>query len=73
MAMMASVDCFNGEDVATKVLPAITGSLVDREKLVREQAFRAMEMFVKRVEVYASQLVCKLFCICWIFELTVGS
>src|SRR5436190_1561023 len=43
MAMMASVECFSGEDVATKVLPAITGSLVDKEKLVREQAFKAME------------------------------
>ncbi|KAG9084350.1 hypothetical protein FRC06_004114 [Ceratobasidium sp. 370] len=56
MAMMASVECFSGEDVATKVLPAITASLVDKEKLVREQAFKAMEMFVKKVEAYASTL-----------------
>ncbi|KAG9099219.1 hypothetical protein FS749_001786 [Ceratobasidium sp. UAMH 11750] len=56
MAMMASVECFSGEDVATKALPAVTGSLVDKEKLVREQAFKAMEMFVKKVEVYASTL-----------------
>ncbi|KAG8765096.1 hypothetical protein FRC12_007683 [Ceratobasidium sp. 428] len=56
MAMMASVECFSGEDVATKVLPAVTGSLVDKEKLVREQAFKAMEMFVKKVEVYAATL-----------------
>ncbi|QRV93771.1 kinase-like protein [Ceratobasidium sp. AG-Ba] len=56
MAMMASVECFSGEDIATKVLPAVTGSLVDKEKLVREQAFKAMELFVKKVEVYASTL-----------------
>lgn len=56
MALMASAECFNGEEIATKVLPAITGTLVDREKLVRDQAFRAMELFVKRVEAYASQL-----------------
>lgn len=57
MALMASVECFSGEDIATKVLPAITGTLVDREKLVRDQAFRAMELFVKRVEAYAAQMV----------------
>lgn len=56
MAMMASVDCFTGEDLATKVIPAISGTLVDREKLVREQAFKAMEMIVKKVEVYAASL-----------------
>ncbi|KAB5588327.1 N-terminal kinase-like protein [Ceratobasidium theobromae] len=56
MALMASVECFSGEDIATKVLPAITGTLVDREKLVRDQAFRAMELFVKRVEAYAAQM-----------------
>ncbi|KAF8606368.1 ARM repeat-containing protein [Ceratobasidium sp. AG-I] len=60
MAMMASVDCFTGEDLATKVIPAVAGSLVDREKLVREQAFKAMEMIVKKVEVYAATLVCRL-------------
>ncbi|KAF8739684.1 ARM repeat-containing protein, partial [Rhizoctonia solani] len=56
MAMMASIDCFSAEDIATKVLPAITGTLVDREKLVRDQAFRAMDLFVKRVEVHAAQM-----------------
>lgn len=56
--MMASVDCFTGEDLATKVIPAISGTLVDREKLVREQAFKAMEMIVKKVEAYAASLVC---------------
>ncbi|KAF8706088.1 ARM repeat-containing protein, partial [Rhizoctonia solani] len=56
MAMMASIDCFSAEDIATKVLPAITGTLVDREKLVRDQAFRAMDLFVKRVEAHAAQM-----------------
>ncbi|KAJ1304280.1 hypothetical protein OPQ81_005440 [Rhizoctonia solani] len=56
MAMMASIDCFNAEDIATKVLPAMTGTLVDKEKLVRDQAFRAMDLFVKRVEAHAAQM-----------------
>ncbi|CAE6446754.1 unnamed protein product [Rhizoctonia solani] len=56
MAMMASIECFDAEDIATKVLPAMTGTLVDREKLVRDQAFRAMDLFVKRVEAHAAQM-----------------
>ncbi|CUA72943.1 hypothetical protein RSOLAG22IIIB_10416 [Rhizoctonia solani] len=54
--MMASIDCFDAEEIATKVLPAMTGTLVDREKLVRDQAFRAMDLFVKRVEAHAAQM-----------------
>ncbi|QRW21261.1 other/SCY1 protein kinase [Rhizoctonia solani] len=37
MAMMASIDCFSAEDIATK-------------------AFRAMDLFVKRVEAHAAQM-----------------
>lgn len=32
MAFMASVDLFDAEDCATKVIPNVAGSLIDREK-----------------------------------------
>lgn len=32
MALMATIDCFEPEELATKVLPAICPSLVDKEK-----------------------------------------
>lgn len=34
MAFMATIDCFEIEDVATKVLPNITFTLIDKEKWV---------------------------------------
>src|SRR5438477_13073234 len=33
MAFMATIDCFDPEDLATKVIPNIASSLVDGEKL----------------------------------------
>ncbi|RXK37790.1 SCY1 protein kinase [Tremella mesenterica] len=50
MALMATVELFDKDDLAGKVIPNMAFTLVDREKLVREQAFKAMNMFVKRLE-----------------------
>jgi SCY1-like protein 1 len=33
MAFMATIDCFDPEDLATKVIPSISSALVDSEKL----------------------------------------
>ncbi|KAF5370779.1 hypothetical protein D9758_002135 [Tetrapyrgos nigripes] len=56
MAFMACVDCFENEDLATKVIPNMSFAMVDKEKLVRDQAFKAMEMFVKKLETYTATL-----------------
>ncbi|XP_006460920.1 hypothetical protein AGABI2DRAFT_69620 [Agaricus bisporus var. bisporus H97] len=57
MAFMATIDCFEAEDIATKVLPNVTFTLIDKEKLVRDQAFKAIELFVKKLEEYAKTMV----------------
>ncbi|OWZ36136.1 SCY1-like [Cryptococcus neoformans c45] len=49
MALMASVECFDREDLAGKVVPNMSFTLVDKEKLVRDQAFKAMNMFVSKL------------------------
>ncbi|WVR00194.1 hypothetical protein IAU59_007336 [Kwoniella sp. CBS 9459] len=49
MALMASVECFDREDLAGKVVPNMAFTLVDKEKLVRDQAFKAMSMFMARI------------------------
>ncbi|WVQ84322.1 hypothetical protein IAT38_006474 [Cryptococcus sp. DSM 104549] len=49
MALMASVECFDREDLAGKVVPNMAFTLVDKEKLVRDQAFKAMNMFMGRL------------------------
>lgn len=56
MALMATVDCFDKEDIATRVIPNMAFGLVDKEKAVRDQAFKAIAMFVQKVEEYAATL-----------------
>ncbi|KAF9453912.1 ARM repeat-containing protein [Macrolepiota fuliginosa MF-IS2] len=56
MAFMATIECFEIEDIATKVLPHITFTLIDKEKLVRDQAFKTVELFVKKLEEHAKTM-----------------
>ncbi|KAN0090665.1 hypothetical protein V8E55_004231 [Tylopilus felleus] len=56
MAFTATGECFNVEDVATKVIPNIVGATLDKEKIVRDQAFKAMELFMKRLETHAAAM-----------------
>ncbi|KDQ53592.1 hypothetical protein JAAARDRAFT_183140 [Jaapia argillacea MUCL 33604] len=57
MAFMACVDCFEIDEIAGKVVPSVSPSMVDKEKLVRDQAFKAVEFFVKKLEEYAASMV----------------
>lgn len=50
MALMATVECYERDDLASRVIPNMAFALVDKEKIVRDQAFKAMTMFVKRLE-----------------------
>ncbi|KAJ7287403.1 armadillo-type protein [Mycena rebaudengoi] len=56
MAFMATIDCFEIDELATKVIPNMSFTLVDKEKLVRDQAFRAVDLFVKKLETHASTM-----------------
>ncbi|KAG7449615.1 ARM repeat-containing protein [Guyanagaster necrorhizus] len=56
MAFMATIDCFDIEDLATKVIPNMSPAMLDKEKLVRDQAFKAMEIFVKKLETHAATM-----------------
>ncbi|KAI0031234.1 armadillo-type protein [Vararia minispora EC-137] len=56
MAFMACVDCFEIEELAGKVVGVVCGALVDREKLVRDQAFKAVDLFIKRIEAHAASM-----------------
>nr|GAT57734.1 predicted protein [Mycena chlorophos] len=56
MAFMATIDCFDIEDLASKVIPNMAFSLTDKEKLVRDQAFKAMELFLKKLESHAATM-----------------
>ncbi|OCH90251.1 ARM repeat-containing protein [Obba rivulosa] len=56
MALMATIECFDAEDLASKVIPNMSSTMVDTEKLVRDQAFKTMELFIKRLEEHATTM-----------------
>ncbi|KAJ7594647.1 hypothetical protein C8J56DRAFT_927286, partial [Mycena floridula] len=56
MSFMATIECFDPEDIATKVIPNISSALVDKEKLVRDQAFKAVDLFVKKLEAHVATM-----------------
>ncbi|GAA6019640.1 hypothetical protein JCM11491_002836 [Sporobolomyces phaffii] len=50
MALMAGTDGWDKEDLAGKVIPSVGICLVDKEKAVRDQGFKAIDMFVRKCE-----------------------
>ncbi|KAG6369862.1 hypothetical protein JVT61DRAFT_13422 [Boletus reticuloceps] len=55
-AFTATSDCFDVDDVDAKVIPCIVGATLAKEKIVRDQAFNAMELFRRRQEVDAASM-----------------
>jgi len=55
-AFMANTECFEPDDIATKVLPAIVTTLIDQEKVVRDQAFKTLYAYLKKLETHVSTL-----------------
>ncbi|KAI1081478.1 ARM repeat-containing protein [Whalleya microplaca] len=49
MALAATSDYFGEDDCAARILPAICPSLIDKEKLVRDQAGKTMEVYLQRI------------------------
>ncbi|KAI1495930.1 armadillo-type protein [Biscogniauxia marginata] len=49
LALAATCDCFSEEECATRVLPSICPSLIDKEKLVRDQASKTLEVYLQRI------------------------
>ncbi|KAJ5714187.1 uncharacterized protein N7483_011368 [Penicillium malachiteum] len=49
LALGATIDVFTEDDCATKILPAICPALLDKEKLVRDQANKTLDLYLQRV------------------------
>ncbi|KAL4781536.1 armadillo-type protein [Aspergillus varians] len=56
LALSATVEVFSEDECATKVLPAICPSLLDREKLIRDQANKTLDMYLQRVRKFGNTL-----------------
>ncbi|KAH0613292.1 uncharacterized protein H6S33_009672 [Morchella sextelata] len=54
MALSATVDLFDETDCATRMVPAISPSLVDKEKVVRVQAAKTLEAYLQRIKTLTS-------------------
>lgn len=56
LALSATVDVFNEEDCASKVLPTVCIALVDKEKMVRDQASKCLDIYLQKVRKYVATL-----------------
>jgi SCY1-like protein 1 len=56
MALGATADVFSDDDCANRILPALCPCLVDKEKLIRDQANKALDVYLAKVRRSASSM-----------------
>ncbi|CAO3669348.1 unnamed protein product [Umbelopsis ramanniana] len=56
MALNATAEYYDALDCATRIIPCISLVLLDKEKPVRMQAFKTLDVFIKRVSVFAEAM-----------------
>lgn len=50
MALAVTGDYFTDEDCASRIMPAICPLLIDKEKLVRDQAIKTLDIYMQKVK-----------------------
>ncbi|KAI0134320.1 armadillo-type protein [Xylariales sp. AK1849] len=56
MALAATVDFFTDEDCAAKIMPVICPALIDKEKLVRDQATKTLDVYMSKIKKAAASM-----------------
>jgi SCY1-like protein 1 len=56
LALGATSDAFSEDDCAQRILPAICPCLIDKEKLVRDQANKTLDVYLQRIRKHASTM-----------------
>ncbi|KAI1748094.1 armadillo-type protein [Xylaria castorea] len=56
MALAATGEHFTEEECATRILPVVCPSLIDKEKLVREQANKTVDIYLQRIRKAAASM-----------------
>ncbi|KAF2793572.1 ARM repeat-containing protein [Melanomma pulvis-pyrius CBS 109.77] len=56
LALAATSDLFSEEDCATKLLPVMCPSLVDKEKIIRDQATKTVDIYLARIKKHAQSM-----------------
>ncbi|KAI9472439.1 MAG: hypothetical protein EXX96DRAFT_489692 [Benjaminiella poitrasii] len=56
MALNATSDYYDAQECAGKIIPAISMVLIDKEKTVRDQAFKVMTSFIDKIQKFANKM-----------------
>ncbi|KAI0873715.1 armadillo-type protein [Hypoxylon argillaceum] len=56
MALAATGEYFTEEDCAARILPLVCPALIDKEKLVRDQASKTMDIYLQRIRKAAASM-----------------
>ncbi|KAI8883737.1 hypothetical protein K501DRAFT_333114 [Backusella circina FSU 941] len=56
MALSATSEFYDPQDCAMKIIPTISIVLLDKEKPVRDQAFKAIQAFIKKTQDFADTM-----------------
>ncbi|PMD43945.1 ARM repeat-containing protein [Hyaloscypha variabilis F] len=56
MALAVTSDSFNEDDIANRILPSLCPSLIDKEKLIRDQSNKTMDIYLQRIRKFASTM-----------------
>lgn len=56
LALSVTGDCFSEEDTALRILPAICPLLIDKEKVVRDQAVKTLDVYMQKIKKAAADM-----------------
>lgn len=56
MALAVTGDYFSEEDCAFRILPAVCPSLIDKEKLIRDQASKTVDIYLQKIRKAAASM-----------------
>lgn len=56
LALSVTADSFNDDDCANRILPALCPCLIDKEKLIREQTNKTMDVYLQRIRKSAASM-----------------
>ncbi|KAK6217588.1 hypothetical protein QIS74_07702 [Colletotrichum tabaci] len=56
MALGVTGECFSDEDVALRIMPAVCPLLIDKEKVIRDQASKTMDVYLQKVRKAAASM-----------------
>ena len=57
LALGATLEFYDATEIAQRIIPACSHILIDAEKNVRDQAFKTVDAFIKKLEKHSVAMV----------------